>query len=413
MAKTHELVVGLDIGTTKICAVVGEVTPEDINIIGVGTSPSYGMRGGMVVNVDKTVQAIRKAVSDAQFMAGCEIEQVHVGIAGTHIKSENSTGVVAIKNREVILGDIERVMDAAQAIALPHDREILHVIPQEFIVDDQKGIMDPLGMSGVRLEVKVHIVTVASTAIRNIQKCCEKAGLNVLSFSLESLASSKAILYPDEKELGVAVIDIGGGTTDIAVFHRSSVRHTAVIGLGGNNITNDISVGLRTSLDEAERIKKAYGNALANKMDRSAEIRVGSVSGHRMQKVDPLLLGQIIEARVDEIFNIADWELTRSGYGDQLHAGIVITGGVALLPGIRELAEAIFDLPVRIGFPYAFGGLQDTVKNPMFSTAAGLIMSAASDINTNDSIVSTRRASFKEGWLAKIWQKVKSWLNEL
>ncbi|SFM61548.1 cell division protein FtsA [Thermodesulforhabdus norvegica] len=412
MARGNEIIVGLDVGTTKICAVVGEVNPEGLNIIGVGTSPSYGMRGGMVINVDKTVQAIKRAVSDAQFMAGCEIERVHVGIAGTHIKSENSTGVVAIKNREVMPGDIERVMDAAQAIALPHDREILHVIPQEFIVDDQKGIMDPLGMSGVRLEVRVHIVTVASTALRNIEKCCEKAGLYVESFSLESLASSKAVLYPDEKELGVAVIDMGGGTTDIAIFSRGSVRHTAVIGLGGNNITSDISVGLRTSLDEAERIKRAYGNALASRIDKSADIRVGSVSGHHMKKVDPQLLGRIIEARVDEILTIVDWELTRSGYGDQLHAGIVLTGGVALLPGIRELAETIFELPVRIGFPYAFGGLQDTIKNPMFSTAAGLIMSAISDSEYSEKIFS-RRSVESEGWLGRIWQKLKTWLNEL
>lgn len=412
MARSHEVVVGLDVGTTKICAVVGEVTPEGIDIVGVGTSPSHGMRGGMVINVDKTVQAIKRAVSDAQFMAGCDIERVHVGIAGTHIKSENSTGVVAIKNREVTPIDIERVMDAAQAIALPHDREILHVIPQEFIVDDQKGIMDPLGMSGVRLEVKVHIITVASTALRNIEKCCEKAGLYVESFSLESLASGKAVLYPDEKELGVAVVDIGGGTTDIAVFSRGSVRHTAVIGLGGNNITNDISIGLRTSLYEAERIKRTYGNALASRMDRSAEILVGSISGHHMKKVDPELLGRIIEARVDEIFNIVDWELTRSGYRDQLHAGIVLTGGVALLPGIRELAETVFEMPVRIGFPYAFGGLRDTVKNPMFSTAAGLIMSAISDLDHMEKIFS-RKDFEPKGWFGRIWQKVKAWLNEL
>ncbi len=413
MAKSQDIIVGLDLGTTKVCAIVGEVTSEGVNVIGVGSAPSLGVRGGVVVNIDKTVQAIRRAIEDAQFMAGCEIESVHVGVAGTHVKSENSTGVVAIKNQEVTEVDIERVMDAAQAVALPHDREILHVIPQEFIVDDQRGIFDPLGMSGVRLEVKVHIITAASTAIRNIQKCCEKAGLFVESFSLESLASSKAVLYPDERQLGVAVIDMGGGTTDIAIYHRGSVRYTAVIGLGGNNITNDISVGLRTSLEEAEKIKKSYGNALADAIDRNQDIKITSVGGHKPRIVDPYVLGQIIEARVDEILTIAEWELNRSGYGDYLHAGVVLTGGVALLPGIKELAEMVFDLPVRIGIPYTFGGLKDAIRNPMFSTAAGLILAGVDEESGDLGLRGWRsNESGLFSWFSSAWKKIKEWLGE-
>ncbi len=414
MAKSQDIIVGLDLGTTKVCAIVGEVTSEGVNIVGVGSAPSHGVRGGVVVNIDKTVQAIRRAIEDAQFMAGCEIESVHVGVAGTHVKSENSTGVVAIKNQEVTEVDIERVMDAAQALALPHDREILHVIPQEFIVDDQKGIFDPLGMSGVRLEVKVHIITAASTAIRNIQKCCEKAGLFVESFSLESLASSKAVLYPDEKQLGVALIDMGGGTTDIAIFHRGSVRYTAVVGLGGNNITNDISVGLRTSLEEAEKIKKTFGSALADQIDRSQEIEIASVGGHRLRSVDPYVLGEIIEARVDEILTIAEWELNRSGYGDYLHAGIVLTGGVALLPGIKDLAEMVFDLPVRIGIPYTFGGLKDAIRNPMFSTAAGLVLVGMEE--EGGEFAGRGWKSNETGalaWVKSVWKKMMNWFREL
>lgn len=413
MAKGQGTIVGLDIGTTKICAVVGQQTSEGVQIVGIGSSPSFGVRSGVVVNIDRTVQAIRKAIDGAEFMAGCKIESVHVGIAGTHVKGENSTGVVAIKNREIMSADIERVIDAAQAIALPYDREILHVIPQEFIVDDQRGIIDPLGMSGVRLEAKVHIITAASTALRNIQKCCEKAGLYVETFSLESLASSRAVLYPDERELGVAVIDMGGGTSDIAIYHGGSVRYTAVVGLGGNHITNDISVGLRTSLEDAEKIKKTYGCALADKIDRSQEIRIAPVGGQGSRRIDPYLLGQIIEARVEEMLTIIDWELTRSGYGDQLHAGIVLTGGGALLPGIKELAEAVFDLPVRIGVPYGFSGLKDVVNNPIFSTAAGLVLAnVEGDESGIYKDIAPRGESWLGSWFISFVKRIRDWFGE-
>ncbi len=413
MAKGHDIVVGLDLGTTKTCAIVGEVTPEKINVIGLGSVPSHGVRGGVVVNIEKTVKAVRKAVEEAQFMAGCEIESVHVGVAGTHVQSLNSHGVIAIKNRgEVTEADIHRVMDAAQAVALPADKVILHVIPQEFIVDDQKGIMDPLGMSGVRLEARVHIITASGSAIRNIEKCCAQAGLQVDSYSLQILATSRGVLYPDELKLGVAVADIGGGTTDIAVFHNGSVRYTAVLGVGGHHITSDISVGLKTSLEEAERIKKYYGCALADGMPREDPIEVRSLDGRRTFGVDPLMLGTIVEARVDEILRLVARKIAQSGYGDYLHAGVVLTGGVALLPQIKDLAETIFEMPVRIGIPFNFGGLRDVIENPMFATASGLLLPYFDEIAEKSSS-GVSRGSFSMGWLRKALYYVKKWFGEL
>ncbi len=374
MAKREELIVGLDLGTTKVCAVVGEVTREGMDVVGVGTFPSAGLRSGVVVNIDQTVYSIKKAVEEAELMAGCEISTVFAGVAGTHVQSLNSHGVIAIKNREVTQSDVERVLDAAKTVALPFDRQILHVLPQQYIVDDQDGIHHPIGMAGVRLEAKVHIITGMSSAVQNIVKCCERAGLQVQDVVLESLASSEAVLDLDEKQLGVALIDIGGGTSEIAVFHNNSIRHSTVVGLGGNHITSDISVGLRCSMDEAEKIKKKYGCALAEMVNQQDVIEVGSVGGQKPRQLAQSILTQIIEARVKEILDIIEWELVRSGVIESLHAGIVLTGGVSLLPGIRELAERVFDLPVRIGVPYCFGGLGDVVKNPIYSTAAGLLM---------------------------------------
>ncbi len=332
------------------------------------------MRGGVVVNIDQTVNAIRKAVSEAERMAGCQISAVYASVGGTHITSLNSHGVIAIKSREVTRTDVDRVLDAAKAIAMPFDRRVLHVLPQQFIVDDQEGIQDPLGMSGVRLEAKVHIVTGASSALQNIIKCCERAGLHVLDIVMESLASSESVLDPDEKHLGVALVDMGGGTTDVAVFREQAIRYSSVIGLGGNHVTSDISVGLRTAIDEAEKIKRQYGCALIDRVDPQEVIAVGSVGGQKPRELARSILAEIIEARVEEILKVAELELIRSGYMEFLHAGVVLTGGVSLLPGIRDLAERVFDLPVRVGVPYRFGGLGDVVKNPVYATATGLLL---------------------------------------
>lgn len=408
----HDVIVGLDLGTTKVCAVVGERTAEGVNIIGVGTSPSYGIRGGVVVNIEKTVKAIRKALEEAQFMAGCDIDSVHVGVACTHVQGLNSHGVIAIKNRgEVTETDIYRVMDAAQAVAMPVDKVILHVVPQEFIVDDQKGIMDPLGMSGVRLEARVHLIIASGSAIKNIEKCCAQAGVYVESYCLEILASSRAVLYPDELKLGVAVIDIGGGTTDIAVFHNGSVRYTGVLPLGGNHITADISVGLKTSLDEAERIKKKHGSALAGAMTSDDPIEVKSLDGRKSFLVDSATLGAIIEDRVDEILQLAWRKVAQSGYIDHLHAGVVLTGGVAMLPYIKELAEEIFELPVRIGIPVGFGGLKDVIENPMFATAAGLLLPDTEDVG--EGLATVQRGFAPLGWIKRVFHFVRRWMAEL
>jgi len=374
MGKREELIVGLDLGTTKICAVVGEVTSEGINIVGVGTYPSIGLRGGVVVNIEQTVQSIRKAVEEAELMAGCEISSVFAGVAGSHVQSLNSHGVIAVKGGEVAEADIERVLDAAKAIAMPYDRKILHVLPQQFIVDDQGGIRNPIGMRGVRLEAKVHIVTGAISAVENIVRCCERAGLHVQDVVLESLASSESVLDNDEKHLGVALVDLGGGTSDVAVFHDHAIRYSCVVALGGNHVTSDISVGLRTSMEEAEKIKKKYGCALVEWVNQQDSIEVGSVGGQKPRQLAQSILAEIIEARVEEIIKIIEWELGKSGFGDLLHAGVVLTGGVALLPGIRELAEKVLDMPVRVGVPYNFGGLGDMVKNPIFATATGLLL---------------------------------------
>ncbi len=408
MGRREELIVGLDLGTTKICAVVGEITSEGIDIVGVGTYPSIGMRGGVVVNIDQTVNSIRRAVTEAELMAWCEIRSVVAGVAGTHVQSLNSHGVIAVKSREVTQADIDRVLDAAKTIAMPYDRQILHVLPQQFIVDEQEGILNPIGMSGVRLEAKVHIITGAISAVQNIVKCCEKAGLLVEDVVLESLASSESVLDKDEKHLGVALVDIGGGTSDVAVFLDHAIRYSCVVGLGGNHITSDISVGLRTSMEEAEKIKKRFGCALVEQVSQQEVIEVGSVGGQKPRQLAHSVLAQIIEARSEEIVKIIEWELVRSSYMESLHAGVVLTGGVALLPGIRDLAENVFDLPVRVGVPYHFGGLKELVGNPMFATATGLLIyglehgkstvSLESGPGLFERILVTMKRWFKEMW---------------
>jgi len=372
MAKREELVVGLDIGTTKICCIVGEVMNEGVDVVGIGTHPSKGLRKGVVVNIESTVNSIKKAVEEAELMAGCEITSVFAGIAGGHIKGINSHGIVAIKDKEVTPADVERVIDAAQAVSIPLDREVIHVIPQQFIVDDQDGVRDPVGMSGVRLEAKVHIVTGAVTSAQNIIKCCNRAGLNVNDIILQQLASSEAVLSNDEKDLGVVLLDIGGGTTDIAIFSQGSIVHTAVLTIGGNHLTNDVAVGLRTPQHEAEKIKQRYGSCCAGMVHKDETIEVPSVGGRSPRVLSRQILAEILEPRMEEIFTLAHQEIARSGYEDMMAAGVVLTGGTTSLEGAVEIAEQIFNLPVRKGLPKRIGGLVDVVRNPMYSTGVGL-----------------------------------------
>jgi len=374
MARKEDLIIGLDIGTTKICAVVGERTENGVDVIGIGTHPSRGLRKGVVVDIDATVNSIKHAVEEAELMADCEITSVYAGIAGGHIRAFNSHGVVAVKDREVHERDVKRVIDAAKAVAIPMDREVIHVIPQEFIIDDQDGIREPLGMSGVRLEAKIHMVTAAVTSAQNIIKSCNKAGLNVIDIVLEPLASAQAVLADDERELGVCMIDIGGGTTDIAAFADGSIKETAVLGLGGYHLTNDIAVGLRTPFDEAERIKKKFGVASARYLAGDDVITVPSVGGRRPREVSRKILCEIIEPRVEEILTLAHQEIRRSGLEDRIPSGVVLTGGASALDGMVELAEEIFETPVRAGIPAHIGGLQDVVRSPMYATGVGLVL---------------------------------------
>ena len=371
----EELVVGLDIGTSKICAVVGEVRPDGVvEIIGMGSHPSIGLRKGVVVNIDNTVNSIKEAVEEAETMAGCEISSVFAGIAGGHVKGFNSHGVIALKNREVSKRDIERVIDAARAVAIPMDREVIHTLPQEFIVDDQAGISDPAGMSGVRLEVKVHIVTGAVTSAQNIIRCANRAGLDVYDIVLESLASSEAVLTDEERNLGVALVDFGGGTTDLAIFSQGSIKHTSVLALGGDNLTNDVAIGIRTPFKEAEKIKIKYGCALSSLIGKDETIEVPSVGGGKPRIISRELLGEILELRVAEVFELIKQEMIKSGYDDLVISGVVATGGASLLPGVPEIVEQVFNMPSRIGYPVDIGGLKDIINSPMYATAVGLVL---------------------------------------
>ena len=376
MARS-ELIVGLDIGTTKICAVVGEPTPNGVDIVGVGSCPSNGMRKGVVVNIEQTVQSIKRAIGEAELMAGCEIRSCYAGIAGSHIKGFNSHGVIAVKGGEVAAKDVERVIDAAKAVAIPLDREVIHILPQEYIVDDQRGIADPLGMAGVRLEVKVHIVTGAVTSAQNIVRSCHRSGLDVADIVLESLASAKAVLTEEEREIGVALVDLGGGTSDLAIFSNDSIKHTAVLPLGGSNLTNDIAFGLRTPMVAAEKIKIKYGSALADLVRGDEIIEVPSVGGREPRKLSRQVLAEICEPRVEEILTLIDQELVRSGFKNSIAAGVVLTGGTSMITGLHELAEQIFNLPTRIGYPRGLGGIKDVVDSPMFATAVGLLLFGA------------------------------------
>jgi len=406
MAKRDSIVVGLDIGTTKICAIVGEVKQEGLEIIGIGTHPSKGLRKGVVVNIDSTVQSIRKAIEEAELMAGCEINMVYVGIAGGHIKGFNSHGVIAVKDREITKADIDRVIEAAQAVTIPTDREVIHVIPQEYILDQQDCIQEPLGMSGTRLEAKVHIVTAAVASAQNIVKSVNKAGLAVADIVLQQIASSEAVLGQDEKDLGVALVDIGGGTTDIAVYHNGTIKHTAVISLGGNQITGDIAVGIRTPSEEAEKIKKKFGCCMISMIDKNETIEVPSVGGRKPRIVSRQILGEIIEPRVEELFQLVNHEITKSGYDSVITSGIVLTGGTAIMDGMLELAEQIFNLPVRRGLPTGIGGLVDVVKSPMYSTGVGLVLYG----KKHSTMVLFERGDRQI--FNKLFDRMKGWMKE-
>lgn len=376
--QDQNLIVGLDIGTTKICCVVADLQPDGrLDIIGIGTHSSRGLRKGVVIDIDSTVESMRMAVEEAEMMAGVEINMVYAGIAGGHIKSGNSNGVVATKNNEVTAADIQRVIDAARAQNVPLDREIIHVIPQEFILDGQDGIKEPLGMSGVRLEARVHIVTGAVASAQNIIKCINRCGLDVGDIILEQLASAETVLTPDEKELGVCLLDIGGGTTDIAIFSEGHIKHTAVLAIGGDHVTNDIAVGLRTPTREAEVLKRKYGCALVSLVDPEAMIDVPSIGERKPRAIARHILAEIIEPRVEELFTLVSREIARSGFEEQITAGVVLTGGSAITEGMVELAEEVFNKPVRRGLPQGIGGLTDVVSSPIYSTAVGLVQFAS------------------------------------
>jgi cell division protein FtsA len=406
MPKKENIIVGLDIGTTKICAIVGEVTGTGIDIIGIGTHPSKGLRKGVVVNIDSTVDSIKRAVEEAELMSGYEIKSVYTGIAGTHIKGMNSHGIVAVKSGEVEESDVKRAIEAAKAIVVPSDREIIHVLPQYYVVDDQDGIKEPVGMSGVRLEAKVHIVIGSVTSIQNIVKSVNRVGLDVSDIVLEPLASGRAVLSSDERELGTGLIDIGGGTTDIAVFAEGSIKHTAVLPLGGNYVTNDIAVGLRTPATEAEKIKIKYGCAYTPMIPQDQTIEVPSVGGRGPRKVSRQVLGEIIEPRLEEILSLANREIIRSGYEDLLAAGIVLTGGTSILEGITELGEQIFNMPVRRGSPSGVGGITDIVNSPIYATGVGLVVYGS---NNQPGLVIKRN---ERGILRKITKRMKRWFDD-
>ena len=404
--KKGHVIVGLDIGTTKTCAIVAEMTDTGIDIIGIGSHPSEGLRKGVVINIENTVEAIKKAVDEAEHMSGCEISSVHVGIAGGHIKGQNSLGIVAVKGREVDEDDVRRAIEASKAIAIPLDREILHTLPQNYIVDDQNGIRDPIGMSGVRLEAKVHIVTGSSASLQNIVKSVNRVGLDIDDMVLEQLASSEAVLSADEKDLGVVLLDIGGGTTDIAVFSDGSIKHTAVIPIGGNFITSDIATGLRTPLTEAEKIKIKYGCAFSSMIPKNEIIEVPSVGGREPREVTRQILGRIIEPRTEEILNMSYKEVIKSGYEDILAAGVVLTGGTSIMAGITELAEHVFNMPVRRGFPAGIGGLTDVVNSPMYATGVGLVIYGSKNVS-KDAL-----KSFEMNIFGKTLHRIKRWFLE-
>ncbi len=403
--KPNNVLVGLDLGTTKVCAIVGEVKDEgQVDIIGIGISPSHGLKKGVVVNIDSTVESIKKAVHEAELMAGVEINAAYVGISGGHIKGMNSRGVAAIKNREVGPADVARAIDGARAVNIPMDQQILHVLPQEFIIDDQDGIRDPHGMSGTRLDVKVHIITGAVTAIQNIVKSCSRAGLHVNDLVLQPLASSRAVLTPEEQELGVVVVDIGGGTTDLAFFLEGSLWHTEVLPIGGNHLTNDIAIGLRTPASEAEKIKIKYGCALSSLVKHEESLDVPSVGGRPPRLLSRQILCEIIEPRVEELFGMVQQRLKKTGFEDMFASGVVLTGGTALMEGAQDAAERYLGLPIRRGTPRNIGGLMDVVNSPIYATGVGLVLYGAENAQ------STPHKFRGSGGLKRVWKWMEGFI---
>ena len=402
-----KLIVGLDVGTSKVVAIVGEVNEDgNIVVVGIGSHPSRGLKKGVVVNIESTVHSIQRAVEEAELMAGCDIHSVYTGIAGSHVRSLNSHGIVAIRDKEVSAGDVERVIDAARAVAIPADQKILHILPQEFIIDNQGGIREPIGMSGVRLEAKVHMVTGAESAAQNVVKCVQRCGLEVDDIVLEQLASSYAVLTDDEKELGSCIVDIGGGTTDIAVFLGGAIRHTAVIPIAGDQVTNDIAVSMRTPTQYAEEIKIKYACALSQLANPDETIEVPSVGDRPPRRLARQTLAEIVEPRYEELFGLVRDELRRSGFEELIAAGVVITGGSAKMEGAVELAEEVFHMPVRLGAPQYVEGLMDVVCNPIHATGVGLLLYGYEDLSRRD-----RRSTPIGGSMGAVWDRMKAWFQ--
>ncbi len=409
MSKREDknLIVSLDIGTSKVVAIVAEIGPDDdLEIIGIGHHQSRGLKKGVVVNVESTVQAIQRAVEEAELMAGCQIHGVYAGIAGSHIRSLNSDGIVAVRDKgDISQSDVDRVIEAAKAVAIPNDQKILHVLPQEFLIDGQDGIKDPIGMSGVRLEARAHIVFGAVSAVQNIIKCVIRCGLEVDDVVLEQIASSYAVLTEDEKDLGVCMVDIGGGTTDIAVFTDGAIRHTAVIPIAGDQVTNDISVALRTPRQAAEEIKIKYSCALAQLANPEDTIEVHGVGDNATRRLSRQTLAEVVEPRYDELFSLVDEELRRSGFKEMIPGGIVLTGGSSKIEGAIVLAQEVFHCNVRLGMPIGVSGLADVVRNPIYATGVGLLHFAAKNLNSGHS------EPLSGGGMKSIWDRMRSWFQ--
>jgi len=401
-----KLIVGLDVGTSKIAAIVAEIKPEGgFEIIGMGSHPSRGLKKGVVVNIETTVNAIQRALEEAELMADCKIREVYTGIAGSHIRSFNSQGMVAVKDKEVALADIERVVDTARAVQIPNDQQILHVLNQEFIIDGQEDVREPLGMSGVRLEVKVHIVTGAVSAAQNIVKCVRRCGLEVRDLVLQPLASAMAVISDDEKDLGVALVDIGGGTSDLVVFTHGAIRHTAVIPIAGDQITNDIAMALRTPTKDAEDIKERCGCTLSQLADPQDMVEVPGLGERDPRQLSRKTLAEVIEPRVEELYSLVQTELRRSGYEELLSSGVVITGGSSVMQGMVELGEEIFHMPVRVGYPAYHGALAEAVRHPRHSTGVGLLLAGTQQLRTRE------LARMNAGSFRQVLDRMKTWFT--
>ncbi|HUO06419.1 MAG TPA: cell division protein FtsA [Candidatus Binataceae bacterium] len=399
-------IAGLDVGTSKVCALAAEALPDgQIGLLGYGVAPCAGLRKGVVVNIEATVDAIKAAIDEAEKTSGVRIGSVAAGVAGQHIRGLNSHGIVAVRGGEVGARDVERVIDAARAVAIPLDRQVLHILPQQFAVDEQEGVRDPVGMAGVRLEARIHIVTAAQSYGQNLTKCCERAGVTPSDMVFEPLAAANAALYPEERELGTALIDIGGGTTDIIVFHGGAVMHTAVLPIGGNHLTSDIAAGLRTPIADAERLKIGYGVATTQVVRREELVAVAGVGGREPREIPRRLLAEIIEPRMEEIFTMVQRELMRSGVADSLASGLVLVGGTALLEGTQELAERIFGLPVRRGLPVNLKGMPEDLMKPMFAGAAGLVLHQAS-------VHGAGNGAWRGGKMGRLRTRLSDWMRD-